>query len=110
GLAPTLKGSIVPLAWNMIFFLVSSLLPYIVDREQGLKWGMFAVAGTMVTMVVTNLIALFLFGEITGQFVYPVITAARYIRFADFFENMEAIVMAIWISGSFIKLGVYHYV
>lgn len=110
GIMPSLRGSVTPLTWNMIFFHISSLLPFLVDREQGMKPGMFSVLAVMVTLVITNLATLFLFGGITGSFTYPVMTASRYISYADFFENLEAVVMAIWIGGSFIKQGVYHYV
>lgn len=110
GIKSSLKGSVAPQAWNMIFFNISSLLPFLIDREHGMKWGMFSVLAVMVTSVITNLATLLLFGGITGNFVYPVMEAAKYISFADFFENLEAIVMAIWIGGMFIKLGLYHYV
>lgn len=110
GIMPSLMGSLAPLTWNMIFFLISFLFPFLVDREQGMKWGMFSVVTLMVTLVITNFATLFLFGGITGSFVYPVMSASRYISYADFFENMEALVMAIWIGGTFVKLGLYHYV
>lgn len=110
GILPSLKGSVSPLSWNMIFFHISSLLPFLIDREQGLKWGMFSVLAVMVTLVITNLGALLLFGGITGSFVYPFMSASQYISYADFFENLESLVMAIWIGGTFIKLGLYHYV
>lgn len=110
GINPSIRGSISPLSWNTIFFFISSLLPFLSDRKQGVKWGMFSVIAVMVTLVMTNLVTLLLFGGITGHFLYPVMSAARYISYADFFENMEALVMAIWIGGTFIKLGLYHYV
>lgn len=110
GFMPSLWGSVAPLSWNMIFFFISSLLPFLVDRGQGRRWGMFSVVALMVTLFIVNLASLLLFGGITGSFTYPVMSAARYISYADFFENLEALVMAIWIGGTFIKLGLYHYV
>ncbi|MEW9673043.1 endospore germination permease [Ammoniphilus sp. 3BR4] len=110
GIMPSLRGSVPPFTWNTIFFLIFSLLPFLVNREQGMKWGVFSVLAVMVTLVITNLATLFLFGGITGSFTYPVMSASRYISYADFFENLEAVVMAIWIGGSFVKLGLYHYV
>ncbi|MDF2958370.1 MAG: spore gernimation protein [Paenibacillus sp.] len=110
GIIPSLKGAMAPAVWNTIFFLISSLLPFQTDRKQGMKWGMFSVLAVMLTLLITNMSTLLLFGGITGSFVFPVMSASRYISYADFFENMEAIVMAIWIGGTFIKLGLYHYV
>lgn len=110
GIEPSLRGSVTPLTWNSLFFLTSSLFPFLADRTQGKKWGMYSVIAVMVTLVLTNLSTLLLFGDITGSFLYPVMSAARYISYADFFENLEALVMAIWIGGTFVKLGLYHYV
>ncbi|MEW9670622.1 endospore germination permease [Ammoniphilus sp. 3BR4] len=110
GIMPSIRGSVAPLSWNMMFFLISSLLPFLTDRKQGMNWGMFSVVILMLTIVITNLATLLLFGGTTGQFVYPVMSAARYISYAGFLENLETFVMAIWIGGTFIKLGLYHYV
>lgn len=110
GIMPSLMGSIVPTNWFMIIFHLSSLLPFLINRKLGLKGGLFSLFGVMLTLVITNLTTLLLFGRITGSFVYPVISASRYISYADFFENLEALVMVLWIGGMFIKLGLYHYV
>ncbi|MEW9673439.1 endospore germination permease [Ammoniphilus sp. 3BR4] len=110
GIMPSLRGSVAPLAWNTLFFFMSSLLPFLKEREEGRKWGMFTVLVVMATLVITNLATILLFGGITGSFLYPVMSAARYISYADFFENLEAVIMAIWIGGSFIQLGLYYYI
>jgi len=107
---PSLKGAIAPMTWNILFFFMSSLLPFLINRKQGLKYGVFALFAVTLTLVITNLTVLFLFGGITGNFVYPFMSAARYISYADFFENLEALVMAIWIGAMFIKIGLFHYV
>lgn len=109
GIKPSLQGSVAILNLNSLYFFIFSLLPFVVDRQNGLKWGMYSVLAATLTLVMTNLAALLLFGSITGNFVYPVMNAARYISYADFFENLEALVMAIWIGGTFIKVGLIHY-
>lgn len=110
GIMPSLIGSVGPFGWNTQFFIISSLLPFLTDRKQGMKWGIFSVLAVMVTLFMINMSTLLLFGGITSSFVYPGMSAARYISYADFFENLEAVVMAIWIGGTFIKLGLFHYV
>lgn len=109
GMLPSLRGAVAPLSWNTIFFFLSYFLPFLNDREQGVKWGMFSVIAVTVTLVITNFATLFLFGNITGSFLYPVMSASRYISYADFFENLDAVVMAIWIGGGFIKMAFTHY-
>jgi spore germination protein KB len=109
GLGPSIKGSIVPQGWFSEFLLTSFLLPYLTDREKGMKWGMISVLTVMLTMVITNLASFFLFGEITATLTYPVMVAARFISIADFFEHLESIVMAIWVGGTFVKISMFLY-
>lgn len=110
GLKPSLKGAVVPGSMLPLFFLISYILPYVSDEEKVMKWGMFSVFAVMLTLVVTNLTILFVFGGTTSIYVYPVLSAAKYISIADFFENVESIIMAVWVAGSFIKLSVLYYV
>jgi spore germination protein KB len=110
GVIPSVLGAIPMLSWFSEFVLVSFMLPFLSKRELGLKWGMIAVASVTLTMVVTNMAALFLFGDITAGFVYPFMSAARYISIADFLEHLESMVMAIWVGGTFVKVSVFYYV
>jgi spore germination protein KB len=109
GIMPSFKGSVVPQSWFSEFILITFLLPYLTDKVKGMKWGMLSVLAVMLTMVMTNIQALFLFGEITASLAYPLIVASRYISVADFLEHLESIVMAIWVAGTFIKITVFYY-
>jgi len=109
GLKPSLMGSLVPTGWFSEFILITFLLPCMTDRNKGTKWGMIAVATVMLTIVITNLASYFLFGALTSTLVYPVMVAARYISIADFFEHLEAFVMAIWVGGTFVKISMFYY-
>lgn len=109
GLIPSLLGAAAPTAWFSEYILLAFLLPYLTDRQKGLKWGMLSVFSVLFIMVVTNFVALFLFGEITADLVYPVMNAGKYISVAEFFEHLESVIMAIWITGTFIKISVFYY-
>ncbi|NWQ42557.1 endospore germination permease [Bacillus sp. EB106-08-02-XG196] len=110
GVLPSLMGAIVPSSWFTEFFLLSFLLPFLGQREKGLKWGIIAVFAVMLLMVITSLVSLLLFGGITATFTYPVFSAVRYISIADFLQHLESIVMAIWVAGTFVKVSVFFYV
>jgi spore germination protein KB len=110
GLKPSIMGSLVPQAWFSEFIVISFLLPYLSDREKGLKWGMISVLAVMLTMVVTNLSTFLVFGEVTSSFLYPVMVASRFISIADFFEHLESLAMMIWVGGTFVKISIFYYV
>ncbi len=110
GMVPSLMGALVPASWFTEYFLISFLFPFIADREKGFKWGMISVFMVLFMMVMTNLFTLFLFGDITTTFTYPVMSAARYINIADFLQHLESFIMAIWVAGTFVKISVFYYV
>jgi spore germination protein KB len=110
GILPSLKGAIFPITWFSDFIYLSFLLPFLKDREKGGKWGSISVLAITLTMVVTNLgTALVLGGGITQQALYPVFNIARYISLANFLEHVEAIVIAVWITGMFVKFSLIYY-
>lgn len=109
GIIPSIKAAALPQSWFAQFLLIAFFLPYLSDVEKGPKWGMIAVFTVMLTFIVTNLIILFLFGATTASHNYPLLSAARYISIADFFEHLESIIMAMWVAGVFIKFSVVYY-
>ncbi|WP_458413445.1 GerAB/ArcD/ProY family transporter [Schinkia sp. CFF1] len=110
GIAPSFLGSVVPQSWFSEFFLLSFMLPFLNDQKGAVKWGLVAICSVSFVLVSVNLVIYMLFGELTGTFTYPVMVAVRYISIADFLEHLEAIVMAIWVSGTFIKITIFYYV
>ncbi|MEY8745463.1 GerAB/ArcD/ProY family transporter [Paenibacillus tundrae] len=110
GIVPSLKGAVAPAAWFSEYIVLAFMLPY-VNRKKGLTRTMlFSLLFTTVAMTVTNLICLFLIGDLTDSFAYPVMVAARYITIADFLQHIESIIIAIWIFGIFVKISVFLYI
>ncbi|MFC7393124.1 GerAB/ArcD/ProY family transporter [Scopulibacillus cellulosilyticus] len=110
GMIPPLKGSLVAMIWFGEYMLISSLLPFVSDPKKGLRTGFVSVLATLLIIVTVSLIILSLFGELMGGYLFPVIVAVRYISIADFIEHVEAIIMAIWIVGAFMKITLFYYV
>lgn len=110
GLMPPVKGAIVPAGWYAEIFLIMFLLPFLSERKKGMKYGMITVLFSMLGMVAVNLAVLFVLGATTSNKVYPLINVARYADIGRFFQNMEAVVMAVWIVGTFVKISIFYYV
>lgn len=109
GLKPTVQGSLAPQSWYSEIFAIVFFLPNVKQGEKIMKWGLIALMAVMVTFVITNIDSLFLFGEITSNLTYPVMSAMRYISVADFLEHLESVIMAIWVLGVFVKISVFYY-
>jgi spore germination protein KB len=110
GLIPVIKGTLTPQAWLCEFFLMSFFLPSLSNPEKGRKWGLISLCAVIISMIYVNLITLFLLGPYTGNKIYPILVAFRYISFADFLSNLEALLLAMWIVGNFVKISVFYYV
>lgn len=109
GLVPVMKGAASPAGWVCEYFLMAYLLPYAVDQDKGWKWGSLSMAAVIFFMTYLNVITLFTFGLDTADKTYPILVAFRYISAANFFENLESLLLAMWVAGNFIKLGVFYY-
>jgi spore germination protein KB len=109
GIMPSLKGAIIPQGWFSEFLLIAFLLPYVADRNKAKKWGMISVIAVMLTLSFINIAVLFVLGGITARFLYPAMSAVRYISIADFLEHIEAVVAALWVAGVFLKIAVFYY-
>lgn len=59
GVMPSIKGSLAPHAWLSQFSLMSFLIPFLTNQQKVMKWGMFSVVASVLTMVFINLGNLF---------------------------------------------------
>ncbi|MEH7249476.1 endospore germination permease [Neobacillus niacini] len=109
GAMPSIKGSLAPHAWLSQFSLMSFLLPLVTNQQKVMKWGMFSVIASVLTMVFMNLGNLFLFGDILINLQFPVFEAARFVSVGSFFEHIESIIIAVWVLGGFIQLSAFFY-
>ncbi|MGC5328082.1 GerAB/ArcD/ProY family transporter [Brevibacillus sp. SYSU BS000544] len=109
GVKPSIMGSIIPAGWFSEVFLIAFLIPFVTDTKRCGKLGGIFICLVMGAMVISNLVILFLFGNTVSTLVYPFMRAASYVSLADFFENLEAVVMTFWIGGLFVKISVFYY-
>lgn len=109
GVWPSVKGSITPQGWFSEAFLMSFLLPFLHEQNKGRRIGMITVGFVLISMVVVNLVTYFLMGDATSRIIFPIMDTARYISIADFFENLESGVMAIWVIGAYVKVSLFYY-
>ncbi|WP_282198251.1 GerAB/ArcD/ProY family transporter [Collibacillus ludicampi] len=109
GIMPSIRGAATPQAWFSQSFLLTFFLPFVTDRVKVRKYGYATVFAILLTLVITDLTALFVFGRITPMLVYPVMNVASYVSIADFLEHLESVVMAVWVVGIFVKVNAFYY-
>lgn len=109
GIIPPIKGAIPTTGWFGEILIITFLLPFLTDKKNCFKYGMMTVFLIMMTLVIGNLAVLFVLGTTTATKIYPLMNVSRYISYADFFENLDAMTMAVWILGAYVKITVFYY-
>lgn len=109
GVLPVLKGSATLQAWFSEFFLISFLLPYLSNPIKARKWSLISLFVIILSLIYVNLITLFVLGPDTGNKTYPILIDFRYIRIGKFFDNLESLLLAMWVIGNFVKFGAFYY-
>lgn len=109
GITPVIKGSFVMMGWLNELFLMTFLLPSVTDPEKGRKWGYISMITIVLFLTYSNLIALFLIGPTLGTKVYPLLVAFRYVSVGTFLENLESLLLAMWVIGNFLQVGLFLY-
>lgn len=109
GIMPVIKGSFSMMSWCNELFLMTFFLPCLTDPEKGRKWGAISLVGVVLFLTYSNLIVLFLLGPDLGNKIYPLLVAFRYIRVGNFFENLESLLLAMWVVGNFLQIGIFFY-
>ncbi|KQL49898.1 spore gernimation protein [Brevibacillus choshinensis] len=109
GVIPIIKGAFTPQGWFSEVILFSFLLPFNVDQEQGMRTGLITVVSAMLALTMINLSTLLVLGGEVSLMTYSFYTAIQMISYADFFENIDSVVIATWVTGAFIKISVFFY-
>lgn len=109
GLVPVLKGSATPQAWLSEFFMMTFFLPYLTNPDKGKKTALLTLIFIIASMTYVNLISLFILGIDIGDKVYPILIVFRYIRVGEILENLESLLLAMWVVGNFVKISVFFF-
>lgn len=109
GMIPLVKGAAIPQAWFSEFFLISLFLPHLSNPAKAGKWSVISLCAIVASFTYISLTTLFVFGPDVGDKVYPILIDFRYIRIGNFLDNLESLLLAMWVIGFFIKFAVFFY-
>ncbi len=86
------------------------LLPFMVRPERAKKAGLIALSFNLLMRIGFFVITVAILGvQETAHEIWPGLAIAKIIQVGEFFERVDAVFMAIWITVSFTTLVVYYY-
>ncbi len=110
GWGPIFKGAYSPASWMGETVAMAMLLPYLNNPRQGYKAVITALVIVGILLGISAVAGVAVFGaEELGRMEFPVFNLARYIRIAAFLERIDAVVMALWVTGVYMKVTVIYY-
>ncbi|OME75892.1 hypothetical protein BK120_29950 [Paenibacillus sp. FSL A5-0031] len=110
GMFPVLQGAIYPVAYLCQFFILGWLLPYLNQPKKAFKASFIGLVTTSGLLAITILPVIMIFGPLTEKLSFPLFSVIQYIGFQGSFERMEALAVAIWVMGCFIKISVTFFI
>ncbi|MDI4645786.1 GerAB/ArcD/ProY family transporter [Cohnella hashimotonis] len=107
GPLPVLQGAINPAGgfMNQVFIL-GWLLPYYQSSGNARKPSIIALSGVTLMSVSLIMLTIMILGPLTGKLTYSFLSVVQYIGIEGSFERLEAIAVATWVIGCFVKIAV----
>ncbi len=101
--------SIFPLLGEV--FLILFLFPYFKEPKKTFNAISKAILLSMFLLLSSISCILFLFGpNLASHLTYPMLEMVRYFRIADFIENLDPLLIAIWSTAIYLKISILFYV
>lgn len=110
GVKPILSASLVPASWYGEIALLLFLRPQVNKPGEILRQGGYALLLTALFCTLDTLAVLMTFGpQLSGAFVFPFWSLARYIEYRSI-ERVDSLIVIVWVSGMVIKAALIYYV
>ena len=110
GVRPLLSASLIPASWYGEIAILLFIQPQVNKPGEILRQGGYALLLITLFCTLDTLAALMVFGpELSGTFVFPFWSLARYIEYRSI-ERVDSLIVIVWISGMVIKAALIYYV
>ncbi|MCX7921701.1 MAG: spore germination protein [Clostridia bacterium] len=108
GIYPSVKGGILIQGWLLEVIVVLQLIPFSSEKQK-LKKLISASVVLLGLGLQIGVLTIAVFGPLTGKFLFPALEYVRYAALGEYLENLDIIIMGVWITGIFIKIAVFYY-
>lgn len=110
GVRPLLSASLIPASWYGEIAILLFIQPQVNKPAEILRQGGYALLLMTLFCTLDTLAALLVFGpQLSGSFVFPFWSMARYIEYRSI-ERVDSLIVLIWISGMVIKTALIYYI
>ncbi|ULT57277.1 GerAB/ArcD/ProY family transporter [Neobacillus drentensis] len=90
--------------------LLIFIFPYIMDKKRTRRSLFWAIFFSISLIIIYIGILILLFGpNLTVHLAYPILEMVRFIKIAEFIENLDPLLIAVWSTMVYIKISFFFY-
>jgi spore germination protein KB len=104
------KGALAPLAWYGEISTFAMIVPFLVRPGEARRIALISVVAVGLIFAFLVVGSLAVFGPGIAAMAYPVLNITRVINIANVIERMDPFIVAVWITGGYIKIAFFYYV
>lgn len=110
GFIPIIKGAYTPTSWFGEIATMLMIIPYINSPQKTKKAFAIAVLVVGFLLLIGGIASLGVLGSAqSAALEFPFFSLARTIKLVNFIERLDTIIMALWVTGVFIKVTLPFY-
>ncbi|NQX58285.1 GerAB/ArcD/ProY family transporter [Paenibacillus qinlingensis] len=110
GVLPVLQASIFPIAYLGQFMILGWFFPFLSQPKKAAKASFISLSIISGLFCITILPLIMIFGPLTRKLAFPVLSVIQYIGIKGSFERLEAVAVAIWVMGCFVKVSLTFFI
>lgn len=111
GPGPIMTGALEYASFLGETYFVLMLMPFLNKPERSGRDLMYVILTTTILVCMASLTVIMLFGpNYSGHLIYPFFQSVRFISIMHFIQNMDILVMYVWLFAVFLKLSMYMFI
>ncbi|MCF8568287.1 spore germination protein [Alicyclobacillus tolerans] len=110
GWVSILKGSVPTISFLGESVMMTMLMAFMSKPEEGPSRALWGVGLASVFVAISTLSVILTFGSLAAKLWYPFFDMARFVSVMEFIQNIDAVIVILWLLSVFIKLSLYLFI
>lgn len=108
GIGPVLRGGFLIQSWIGHTIVLLQVIPFVEDKHKIRKKTALGILALCFALEI-GVLTIAVFGEFTAKLYFPALEFVRIARLGSYIENLDVIIMVVWIAGIFLKIAWFYY-
>ncbi|UKS26968.1 spore germination protein [Paenibacillus sp. HWE-109] len=111
GIAHIFKGALTPLSFFGEVCMLTMFISFMKKPTEGPLRAILGLSVACFLLTVSSLFVIMVFGPgLSAKMAHPFFDMVRFISFGGFIENIDVVIVLIWVISVFIKMSLYFFI